>query len=106
MKRLNWFSPLPPARSGISDYLWHVLPTLAERAELRFTVAYAIERCRAAAERLFRVAGANATYDASPLQARFRDLNVAVHHAMADLDGAAEQFGRVRLGLDPNSPVL
>lgn len=34
MRRLNWFSPLPPARSGISDYLWHVLPALTERAEL------------------------------------------------------------------------
>ncbi len=32
--KLNWFSPLPPARSGISDYLWHVLPSLAERASL------------------------------------------------------------------------
>lgn len=81
-------------------------PTVEERAEMRFTVAFAVERCRQAADRLFAAAGANAAYDGSPLQARFRDLTVASHHAMVDLDGAAEQLGRLRLGLEPNSPVL
>jgi glycosyltransferase involved in cell wall biosynthesis len=32
--KLNWFSPLPPARTGIADYTLGLLPTLSERAEV------------------------------------------------------------------------
>jgi glycosyltransferase involved in cell wall biosynthesis len=32
--RLNWFSPLPPAPSGIADYTSSLLPLLAARAEV------------------------------------------------------------------------
>jgi len=31
---LNWFSPLPPARTGIADYVSEVLPALTERAHV------------------------------------------------------------------------
>ncbi len=77
------------------------LATPEEVVEMRYTVSYAVERCRAAVERLFAAAGANATYDVSPLQAFFRDLTVASHHGTVDYDVNAEQFGRIRLGLSP-----
>jgi glycosyltransferase involved in cell wall biosynthesis len=32
--RLNWFSPLPPARTGIAEWVGHVLPALCARAEV------------------------------------------------------------------------
>jgi ubiquinone/menaquinone biosynthesis C-methylase UbiE/glycosyltransferase involved in cell wall biosynthesis len=32
--RLNWFSPLPPAKSGIADYTLRLLPSLCEVAEI------------------------------------------------------------------------
>lgn len=32
--RLNWFSPLPPAKSGIADYSFGILPELSSRAEV------------------------------------------------------------------------
>ncbi len=32
--RLNWFSPLPPAKSGIADYTRQLLPTLTAVAEV------------------------------------------------------------------------
>ena len=32
--KLNWFSPLPPAKTGIADYVSGILPELSERAEL------------------------------------------------------------------------
>ena len=32
--RLNWFSPLPPAKSGIADYTVRLLPALTECAEI------------------------------------------------------------------------
>ena len=34
MTRLNWFSPLPPARTGIADYTFGILPELSRRAEV------------------------------------------------------------------------
>src|SRR5687768_13332150 len=32
--KLNWFSPLPPARTGIADFVQGVLPALSERARV------------------------------------------------------------------------
>lgn len=32
--KLNWFSPLPPARTGIGDYTFGILPELSSRAEV------------------------------------------------------------------------
>jgi alkylation response protein AidB-like acyl-CoA dehydrogenase len=81
------------------------LATTEEVVDLRYSVAYAVQCCRRATERLFAAAGANATYDSSPLQALFRDLTVASHHATIDYDANAEEFGRVRLGLPPTRPI-
>ena len=75
--------------------------TTEEIVDFRYSVSYAVERCRGAVERLFAAAGANATYDTSPLQAFFRDLTVASHHGTVDYDVNAEQYGRVVLGLPP-----
>jgi glycosyltransferase involved in cell wall biosynthesis len=32
--KLNWFSPLPPAKTGIADYSFGILPELGRRAEV------------------------------------------------------------------------
>jgi len=32
--KLNWFSPLPPAKTGIADYSFGILPELSSRAEV------------------------------------------------------------------------
>jgi glycosyltransferase involved in cell wall biosynthesis len=32
--RINWFSPLPPAKSGIADYTLGILPTFSKKAEV------------------------------------------------------------------------
>ena len=32
--RINWFSPLPPARTGIADYTFGILPELSRRTEV------------------------------------------------------------------------
>jgi 3-hydroxy-9,10-secoandrosta-1,3,5(10)-triene-9,17-dione monooxygenase len=82
------------------------IATTDEMVEMRYTISYAVERCRGAVERLFAAAGANATYDSSSLQALFRDLTVAVHHGTVDYDVNAEQFGRIRLGLPATRPTM
>jgi alkylation response protein AidB-like acyl-CoA dehydrogenase len=91
----------------IADRLDHIVatgrrPDLAERAESRSACSFAVQRCREAVDRIFAASGANATYDSSPLQAAFRNINVGTHHATVDYDSWVEQFGRIRLGLKPN----
>jgi alkylation response protein AidB-like acyl-CoA dehydrogenase len=82
------------------------IATSDEMVDLRYTISYAVERCRTAVERLFAAAGANATYETSSLQALFRDLTVASHHGTVDYDVNAEQFGRIRLGLPATRPTM
>ncbi len=76
------------------------------RAELKWNAAYAVELSRRATERIFATSGANAIYNDSELQARYRDVNTACHHAIADFDSTAEMRGRMLLGLDPGSTLL
>ena len=80
--------------------------TLDERAELKWQAAYVVELCRRATERIFSGAGAHGIYDDSVLQARFRDVNTASHHATVDFDGNAQMYGRTVLGLDPGTPLV
>ncbi|MFT7599196.1 MAG: 3-hydroxy-9,10-secoandrosta-1,3,5(10)-triene-9,17-dione monooxygenase [Acidimicrobiales bacterium] len=80
--------------------------TMDERAELKWQMSYVGELCRRAIERIFASAGAHAVYDDSLLQARFRDVNTACHHAVVDFDSNARMYGRVKLGLDPDTPLI
>jgi alkylation response protein AidB-like acyl-CoA dehydrogenase len=80
--------------------------TVPERAELKWHAAYAVELCRRATERIFAASGAHAVYDDSRLQALFRDMNTACHHATVDFDGTAEMFGRMTLGLPPGTSLV
>jgi alkylation response protein AidB-like acyl-CoA dehydrogenase len=82
------------------------LATIAERAELKWHAAYVVELCRRATERIFAASGAHSVYDDNRLQAVFRDMNTACHHAVVDFDSTAEMFGRVTLGLPPETPLV
>lgn len=80
--------------------------TIDERAELKWHAAYSVELARRATDRVFASAGAHGIYDDSVLQARYRDVNTACHHAIADFDSNAQMYGRTRLGLDPGTPLV
>jgi len=76
------------------------------RAELKWNATYAVELSRRAIERIFGTSGAHAVYNDSQIQARYRDVNTACHHAIVDFDTTAEMRGRMLLGLDPGSTLL
>jgi glycosyltransferase involved in cell wall biosynthesis len=74
--RLNWFSPLPPARTDIAHYTARVAPALAERFEMTFWTDEAADAAflpRGAEVRRF---GPGATGDARFRRAAFAGLNV------------------------------
>jgi alkylation response protein AidB-like acyl-CoA dehydrogenase len=80
--------------------------SIEDRAELKWHASYAVELARRATDRIFAGAGAHAIYDDSRLQSRYRDINTACHHATLDFDENARMYGRVRLGLDPGTPLV
>ncbi len=81
------------------------MPTAA-RAQVRWNAAYATELCRRAANRLFEGAGAGAAHDSNVIQAFFRDMNTATHHAMLDFDANVEIQGKSLLGLQLNETTV
>lgn len=78
--------------------------TLAQRAFYRMAVVDVVTRCTAIVYDLFCDAGTGAALDGAVLQRVFRDIHTLRSHFMIMPDIAAENAGRVELGLDPNPP--
>ncbi|MGH7906446.1 MAG: acyl-CoA dehydrogenase family protein [Candidatus Binataceae bacterium] len=76
---------------------------LAERARTRRDIAFAVRTCVRAANSLYEMAGAHAIYEFSPMQRMVRDINAASHSVAVTWDVPAENYGRVRWGLPPNT---
>ncbi|HUY19201.1 MAG TPA: acyl-CoA dehydrogenase family protein [Candidatus Binataceae bacterium] len=76
---------------------------IAERARMRRDISFAVRTSVRAANRLFEGAGAHAIYQGSPIQRLVRDINAASHSLAITWDVPAENYGRVRWGLPPNT---
>lgn len=88
MLRVAWFSPLPPARSGIADYSAELLPALAGHVHLELYVEDGFKVDRALAER-FAVRG----YRAFPALAESYDA--VVYHLGNNADYHAGIYRRL-----------
>lgn len=77
----DWFSPLERARSVRN-------------------ACFTAQLCLRAVNRLYDVSGARAISEDEPIQRQHRDVNTACHHAALNWDTAAEQFGRLALGVE------
>jgi len=75
--------------------------TERDRARYRRDKAFVVKLCVQAVNRLFEASGARAVYSSEPMQRFHRDAHSLSHHAALGWDVAAEQFGRVALGLPP-----
>ena len=71
-----------------------------ELAQLRLSIAYAINQSVEAVDLVFRAAGTNSIYTANPLERRFRDIHVAAQHYAA-FPIHYEYAGKVLMGLRP-----
>lgn len=88
----------PLVSGGVAD--------MALRTELKARAGFIVEHCRTSINRMAHKAGATNFRTDAPLQRFFRDINVLATHAFWDWSVCREQLGRVRLGLDPNNPLL
>lgn len=76
-----------------------------ERANLRVQIASVVRGSRDVVRDVMEASGAHAHFLDNPLQRIHRDLHTASCHTVFDLDVAAEQYGRLLLGLEANAPV-
>lgn len=72
-----------------------------ERAQIPRNWAFAAQRARHAANRIFELSGGSAIYDGGEMQRVFRDLNSGAQHFAFTWDRAMTGYGRVLTGLKP-----
>ena len=81
-------------------------PSLEARLRYRRDHAYMAKLSVQAVDRLFEVSGGHSLFDASPIQRAHRDVHAGSHQFALMWDTYAEQYGRVRLGLEPTDAFV
>jgi alkylation response protein AidB-like acyl-CoA dehydrogenase len=76
-----------------------------ERVQLRLQAAQVVQSCRTIVQNLMSASGASAHMRTHPMQRISRDCNTLSCHTVFDTDIAAENLGRIMLGMDPATPV-
>jgi 3-hydroxy-9,10-secoandrosta-1,3,5(10)-triene-9,17-dione monooxygenase len=79
---------------------------LLRRAEMRNDCAVAVRRLLEGVEILFRESGATGVRTSSPMNRAMADLQAINNHGLMKLETNQEMFGRLLLGLEPNTPLI
>ncbi len=79
---------------------------LMTRARLRLACAQGVHRCLEGVEVLFHASGASGIRIASPLTRAVADLRAINQHGLLNLETNQEMYGRIVLGLEPNTPLI
>lgn len=79
---------------------------LLTRARMRLDCAEGVRRMLEAVEILFQLSGASGLRESSPLTRAVADLRAANQHGLLDLRTNREMYGRIHLGLEPNTPLI
>jgi len=82
------------------------VPPMEDKVRWRRNAAYATRMCTRAVDIIFTAAGGGAIYESNSLQRSFRDIHAASAHFGVNWDANATTYGRVALGLPPDSPTL
>jgi 3-hydroxy-9,10-secoandrosta-1,3,5(10)-triene-9,17-dione monooxygenase len=80
--------------------------SVEQRTRTRMDMVEVVSTCTGIVYELFLDGGSGAAMDSSPLQRAFRDIHTLRTHFVIGPDPAAENLGRVRLGLDPKPPFI
>ena len=81
------------------------MPTLLDRARYRRNQAYISKLSVRVIDRIFEASGGHAVFDSNPIQRFHRDAHAASHHFGIAWDSIAEDYGRLRLGLELKNPT-
>jgi 3-hydroxy-9,10-secoandrosta-1,3,5(10)-triene-9,17-dione monooxygenase len=77
-----------------------------KRARVRADCAWAVRQCLEAVETLYLGSGGSGIADSSPLGRAWRDLHAVNMHGLLNLQTNMELYGRIVLGLKPNTPLI
>ena len=80
------------------------MPSLSQRARCRRNQAYMAKLAVRAVDRLFEASGGHVLFNSNPMQRFHRDAHAASHHFGIHWETQAEEYGRVRLGLELKNP--
>ena len=76
------------------------------RARIRMDCSQGVRFALEGAEKLFLMAGGSSLALKSPLQLAWRDLHAINMHGLLLAEASAELYGRVLLGLEPNTDIV
>jgi 3-hydroxy-9,10-secoandrosta-1,3,5(10)-triene-9,17-dione monooxygenase len=76
-----------------------------DRVRFRRDHAYVVNLAYDATMMLARAAGASSLFDSHPMQRYMRDVHAGAMQLIANWDEQAEAYGRVRMGMEPNSQM-
>lgn len=77
-----------------------------DRARIPRDWAYAAQKCRYAATRIFEASGGTGIYEGHALQRMWRDVNSAAQHFAFTWDSAMSSYGRAACGIKPSEFAL
>jgi 3-hydroxy-9,10-secoandrosta-1,3,5(10)-triene-9,17-dione monooxygenase len=77
-----------------------------KRARVRMDCAWAVRQCLEAAETLYLASGGSGIAEGSALGRAWRDLHAVNMHGLLNLQTNLEMYGRIVLGLKPNTPLI
>jgi 3-hydroxy-9,10-secoandrosta-1,3,5(10)-triene-9,17-dione monooxygenase len=77
-----------------------------DRARVRMDCAHAVRQCLDAAEILFLACGGSGVAEGNRVQRAWRDLHAVNMHGLLTLETNQEMYGRIVLGLKPNTPLI
>ena len=79
---------------------------LARRARVRMDCAHAVRQCLEAVETLYLASGGSGIAESNPTQRAWRDVHAINMHGALNLQTNQEMYGRILLGLEPNTPLI
>lgn len=82
------------------------LMEFTKRARVRADCAFAVRLCLEAVEIMYLASGGSGIADNSALGRAWRDLHAVNMHGLLNLQTNMEMYGRVVLGLKPNTPLI
>ncbi|MFN0316496.1 MAG: acyl-CoA dehydrogenase family protein [Burkholderiales bacterium] len=79
---------------------------LERRAKARMDCAYAVRLCLESTQTLYIATGGSGLDEKSPIHLAQKDLHAINMHGLLSMKTNLEMYGRVLLGMSPNSPVV
>jgi 3-hydroxy-9,10-secoandrosta-1,3,5(10)-triene-9,17-dione monooxygenase len=79
---------------------------VTKRARVRMDCAHAVRQCLEAVETLYLASGGSGIAESNPTQRAWRDVHAVNMHGLLNLQTNQEMYGRILLGLKPNTPLI